>query len=65
MDKKKSSPRAERREFAENPDYYRGVELAPSTIESLVTWDVSGHARLEQGRLNSAYRRRDTIHGGY
>jgi hypothetical protein len=41
---------------------YRGVELAPSTLESLVTWDICGHARREQDRLSSsAYRARDAI----
>jgi hypothetical protein len=35
---------------------YEGVDLAPSTLESLVTWDVSAHARREQDRLSSAYR---------
>ena len=30
---------------------YRGVELAPHTLESLVTWDVSGHAQRERDRM--------------
>jgi hypothetical protein len=34
-------------------DHYRGVDLAPSTLESLVTWDVSGHAQRERDRLNA------------
>jgi hypothetical protein len=46
-------------------DYYRGVELAPTTLESLVTWDVSGHARCEQERLSSAYRNARVTRGGY
>jgi len=37
-------------------EYYDGVELAPNTLESLVTWDVCGHARREQDRLTAAYR---------
>jgi len=46
---------------------YRGVELTPTTLESLVTWDVSGHAQCEQNRLNSLYRGRGAraTHGGY
>jgi hypothetical protein len=32
-------------------DCYHGVELAPTTLESLVTWDISVHARREQDRL--------------
>jgi hypothetical protein len=45
-------------------DCYRGIELGPTTLESLVTWDVSGHARREQDRLSSAYRIL-AGHGGY
>lgn len=41
-------------------DNYRGVDLAPSTLESLVTWDVSGHAQRERDRLNAG-----TMPGGY
>ena len=37
-------------------DPYHGIELAPTTLDSLVTWDVSGHARREQDRLHSAHR---------
>jgi hypothetical protein len=37
------------KEFA--TDNYRGVDLAPNTLESLVTWDVSGHAQRERDRL--------------
>lgn len=33
-------------------DCYHGVELAPITLESLVTWDISVLARREQDRLN-------------
>lgn len=32
-------------------DYYQGVELAPMTLDSLVTWDVSVHAQREKDRL--------------
>ena len=46
-------------------EYYGvGVELAPKTIESLATWDVSGHAQCEKDRLSSAYLSRIT-RGGY
>jgi hypothetical protein len=46
-------------------EYYGvGVELAPKTVESLVTWDVSGHAQCEKDRLSFAYRSRRTW-GGY
>jgi hypothetical protein len=44
---------------------YRGVELAPKTLESLVTWDVCGHARGERDRLDLAYRRSKDVEGGY
>ena len=46
---------------------YQGVELAPITLESLVTWDVSGRAQCEKNRLNSLWRGRrlGAIHGGY
>jgi len=37
-------------------DPYHGIELAPTTLDSLVTWDVSVHARREQDRLHSAHR---------
>ena len=46
-------------------DYHRGVELAPSVPESLVTWDVSGHAQCEKDRMNSACRARGALHRGY
>jgi hypothetical protein len=46
-------------------DYYRGVELAPKTLESLLTWDVSGHAQRERDRLSSVYRNRKKTQGGY
>jgi hypothetical protein len=47
-------------------DYRRGVELAPKTLESLVTWDVSGHAQCEKDRMNSFYHhRRGAMPGGY
>lgn len=40
-----------------SPHPYEGVDLAPVTLESLVTWDVSGHARRDQERLSSAAAR--------
>jgi hypothetical protein len=46
-------------------DYHRDVQLAPSVPESLVTWDVSGHAQCEKDRMNSAYRASGAIHRGY
>ena len=47
-------------------EYRRGVELAPKTLESLVTWDVSGHAQCEKDRMNGFYHyRRGAMHGGY
>lgn len=46
-------------------DCYEGVDLAPRTLESLVTWDVSGHARREQDRLSSAYRTPKEAQGDY
>jgi hypothetical protein len=47
-------------------EYYGvGVELVPKTVESLVTWDVSGHAQCEKDRLSSAYRSRIRTRGGY
>ncbi len=46
-------------------DYHRGVELAPNVPESLVTWDVSGHAQCEKERMNSAWRTRTAVHHGY
>lgn len=42
------------------PDWLEGVDLKPTTLESLVTWDVSAHARRDQERLRSATAR---IHG--
>lgn len=35
-------------------DGYEGVDLTPKTLDSLATWDVSGHARREQERIRSA-----------
>ena len=46
-------------------DCYQGVELAPCTLESLVTWDVSGHAQRERDRLNAAQRSAADVQGGY
>jgi hypothetical protein len=46
-------------------DCYAGVDLAPKTLDSLVTWDVSGHARCEQNRWNSVHRIADRTRGGY
>ncbi len=49
-----------------NPaECYRRVDLAPSTHDTLVTWDVSVHARREQDRLSSAWRVPGSIQGGY
>jgi hypothetical protein len=45
-------------------DCYEGVDLAPRTLDSLVTWDVSGHARREQDRL-SVRRLFGKTRGGY
>ena len=44
---------------------YRGVELGPHTLESLVTWDVSGHAQRERERMTPAYRAPKVVHGVY
>ena len=44
---------------------YHGVEFAPHTLESLVTWDVSGHAQRERDRMTSAYRIPKAVQGGY
>lgn len=44
---------------------YRRVDLAPSTLETLVTWDVSVHARREQDRLGAMCRMPGTIQVGY
>jgi len=46
-------------------EFRQGLELAPTTLESLVTWDVSGHAQCEKDRLSSLYRLRGGIRGGY
>ena len=47
------------------PTEYYGLELRPKTLESLVTWDVSGHAQCEKDRLSNAYRSRRVTRGGY
>ena len=49
----------------EMPIEYYGLELRPKTPESLVTWDVSGHAQCEKDRLSTAYRTRHHMRGGY
>jgi hypothetical protein len=49
----------------EMPIEYYGLELGPKTLESLVTWDVSGHAQCEKDRLSSAYRSKRVTRGGY
>jgi hypothetical protein len=36
--------------------YPLGLELAPTTLASLVTWDVSGHAQCEKDRMINAWR---------
>ena len=38
-------------------DAYEGVDLKPTTPDSLVTWDVSRHARRDQERIRSAASR--------
>jgi hypothetical protein len=43
---------------------YRGVELAPHTLESLVTWDVCGHAQRERDRMTAGYWT-PKVRGGY
>lgn len=45
--------------------HYLGIELAPKTLDSLVTWDVSGYAQREQDRLALAYRHARKEQGGY
>lgn len=45
--------------------HYLGIELAPKTLESLVTWDVSSYARREQDRLALALRHARKEQGGY
>lgn len=44
---------------------YGRIDLTPSTLETLVTWDVCVHAQREQDRLISAWRMPGAIHGGY
>jgi hypothetical protein len=58
-------PRVRPSEIQEVPlEWYDGVDLAPKTLDSLVTWDVSAHARREQDRLAStAHRFGDDAHG--
>jgi hypothetical protein len=47
-------------------EVYEGVSLAPTTLDSLVTWDVSGHARRDQERVSSAAARiPGAMQGGY
>jgi hypothetical protein len=46
-------------------DCYQGVDLASNTLESLVTWDVTGHARREQERLRPGSRSSRATQGGY
>ncbi len=57
-----SQDRFRREEMA--TEYY-GIELSPKTLESLVTWDVSGHAQCEKERLSSIYRTKRSTRGGY
>ena len=42
-------------------DCYQGIDLAPITLDSLGTWDVSGHAQRERDRLS--YRTPKTLPG--
>ena len=44
---------------------YQGVELAPHTLESIVTWDVCGHAQRERDRMTPACRSSKVVQGGY
>jgi hypothetical protein len=54
---RKPSDTKHKRQPAESGlDPYHGIELAPTTLDSLVTWDVSVHARREQDRLHSTHR---------
>ena len=46
-------------------DYHQRVALASMTLESLVTWDVSGHAQCEKDRLYSLCRSRGAMQRGY
>jgi hypothetical protein len=46
-------------------EFRQGVELAPRTLESLVTWDVSGHAQCEMERMSSLYRLRGPMRASY
>jgi hypothetical protein len=52
---------ARRRALEALGNCYRGVELGSPTLESLVTWDVSIHARREQDRMHST----QSVRGGY
>jgi hypothetical protein len=47
------------------PDFFECLDLAANAQESLVTWDVSSHARREQDRLSSAARAAKEVQGGY
>ena len=49
----------------EMPIEYYGIELSPKTVESLVTWDVSGHAQCEKERLALICRTKRSTRGGY
>ena len=49
----------------EMPIEYYGIELSPKTVESLVTWDVSGHAQCEKERLSSICRTKRSTRSGY
>ena len=49
----------------EMPFEYYGIELSPKSVESLVTWDVSGHAQCEKERLSSIFLTKRTTRGGY
>jgi hypothetical protein len=46
-------------------ELYEGLDLAANAEVSLLTWDVSAHARREQDRLTSAYRPPKDVQGGY
>jgi len=60
-----ASRRLDPKDIAMAMEYAQGFELASKTLESLVTWDVSGHAQCEKDRMYSVYRVRGSMYGGY
>ena len=61
----KVSRRLEPEDIALELQCTQGLELAPRTIESLVTWDVLGHAQCEKDRMSASYRVRGVMQAGY